>query len=52
MIAYGYSQVCSGALSLADAQRQIATNWLAAYRAGHGTFGATAFTLGPFLVDD
>jgi hypothetical protein len=28
---YLHDQVCSGAMSLADAQQQIATNWLAAY---------------------
>lgn len=28
---YLHSQVCSGKMSLADAQRQIATNWLAVY---------------------
>lgn len=28
---YLHTQLCSGALSLADAQREIATNWLAVY---------------------
>lgn len=30
---YLHAQVCSGALPLADAQREIATNWLAVYNA-------------------
>ncbi|HEX9012991.1 MAG TPA: HNH endonuclease signature motif containing protein [Anaerolineaceae bacterium] len=29
---YVHEQVCSGAISLADAQKQIATNWLAIYQ--------------------
>jgi hypothetical protein len=37
-----HSQVCSGALTLADAQQQIATDWLAVYRAGYGPPGAIA----------
>jgi len=28
---YLHDQVCSGAMSLKDAQAQIATNWLAVY---------------------
>jgi hypothetical protein len=28
---YLHDQVCSGAMSLKDAQKQIATNWLAVY---------------------
>jgi len=28
---YLHDQVCSGAMSLQDAQTQIATNWLAVY---------------------
>jgi hypothetical protein len=31
-----HSRVCSGAMALSDAQRQMATNWLAAYRAAFG----------------
>jgi len=36
-----HSQVCSGALTLAAAQEQIATDWLAVYRGEHGTLGAS-----------
>jgi hypothetical protein len=27
-----HDQVCSGAMSLKDAQKEIATNWLAVYK--------------------
>jgi hypothetical protein len=47
-----HSQVCSGELLLADAQRLIATNWLAGLRAGYGTVGATGLMSGLFRVDD
>jgi hypothetical protein len=32
---YLHDRVCSGSLSLQQAQREIATNWLAVYRAIH-----------------
>lgn len=34
---YLHSQVCSGAMTLADAQHEIATNWLAAYKSAGGS---------------
>jgi hypothetical protein len=34
---YLHRQVCSGAISLATAQHEIATNWVAAYHAWRGT---------------
>jgi hypothetical protein len=47
-----HRQVCNGAVTLADAQRQIATNWLAAIGARNGTIGALGFTLAAVSVDD
>lgn len=37
-----HDQVCAGKLSLADAQRQIATDWLAIYRALPGSSGVAS----------